>query len=318
MKDLIARVLSPHRVVRVWGKTYKVKQNISWELQEESQALTDSIIHKYRFEKLLRRNQVEPILQRLGFAIDSMPELTERIKSLKKELYKKFPDIIAQRPYRSQLLGGKKELVGLYSEIGSLDTHTLEFFAEKMGAFHCIKHTLIKCSRSHREDFSFLENVYYALLRDTVSVDKLRGLSRNDYWRNVWSSKKMATFRLHPLTEEQLALASFSRMYDNIMNHSEPPPQAVIDDDDMLDGWLLLQQEDRGKKKQPTYGHKIDSAKEVFIMAQGQDHANNIYEMNDPEQRAVQRVREKQLGMRGRVEFGQFADVQRNVQNATR
>lgn len=318
MKDLIAHVLSPYRVVRVWGKTYKVKQNISWELQEESQALTDSIVHKHRFDKLLRRSQVEPILQRLGFSIEAMPELADRIKYLKKELYKKFPDIIAQRPYRSQLVGGKKELLSLHAEIGSLDTHTLEFFAEKMGSFHCIKHTILKCPRHLRSDFSFLENVYYALLRDTVSVDRLRGLARNDFWRNVWASKKMGVFRFLPLTEEQLALASYSRMYDNIMNHSEPPPQAVIDDDDMLDGWLLLQQEDRSKKKQPTYGHKIDSAKEIFVMAQGQDHANNIYEMNDPEQRAIQNVRQKQLGMRGRIEFGQFADVQRNIQNATR
>lgn len=318
MKDLIAHVLSPYRVVRVYGKTYKVKQNVSWELQGESQSLEESLIKRHRFDHLLRRNQVEPILQRLGFAVDTVPELSERIKSLKKDLYRKFPDMIAQRPYRSQLQGGKKELLALHSEIGSLDTHTLEFFAEKMAAFHVIKKTLVKCPKDYRQDFTFLEQVYYALLRNTVSVERLRGLARNDFWRSVWASRKTHTFRYFPLTEEQMALASFSRMYDNILNHNDPPPQPVIDDDDMLDGWMLLQQEERNKKKQPTYGHKIDSAKEVFVMAQNQHHADNIYDMNNPEQRAIQRVRQKQLGIQGRVQLGQFMDVQRDIQNATR
>lgn len=311
MKDLIAHVLSPYRLVRVCGKTYKIKQNISWELQEESQALTESFIRKYRFDNLLRRNQVEPILQRLGFAIDTIPTLNDTIRSLKKDLYRKFPDLVAQRPYRSQLRGGKKELLNLHTEIGTLDTHTLEFFAEKMADFHRIKHSLIKCPSELRKDFSFIEHIYYGLLRQTVGAESLRGLARNDYWRTIWSSKKVNTFKYHPLTEEQLALSSFSRMYDNVFNHHEPPPQAIIDDDDMLDGWMLVQQDEREKKKQPSYGHKIDSAKEVFVMAQGQEHANAIYEMNNPEQRAIQRVRQKQLGMHGRVEIGKFADMRK-------
>lgn len=318
MKDLIARILSPYKVVRVDGKTYKVRQNVSWELQEEAASIEHKFIHQYRFDNLLRRNQVEPILQRLGFAIDAMPELVNRIKSLKKDLYRKFPDLVAQRPYRSQLLGGKKELMSLHAEIGSLDTHTLEFFAEKMASFHVIKNTIEGCPKSLRSDFSFIEKVYYGLLRQTVNVEALRGLARNDFWRTIWSGKKVNLFKRQPLTEEQMALVSFSRMYDNITNANEPPPQAVIDDDDMLDGWLLIQQEERGgKKKQPTYGHKIDSSKEVFVMAKNQEHADMIYDMNDPEQRAIQKVRARQLNQHGRVQLGQFADMQR-AKNAAR
>lgn len=318
MKDLIAHILSPYRVVRVDGKTYKIKQNVRWELQEEAASIEQSYIQRYRFDNLLRRNQVEPILQRLGFAVDTMGELTERIKSLKKDLYRKFPDLIAQRPYRAQLQGGKKELMGLYAEIGSLDTHTLEFFAEKMASFHIIKNTIEGCPRQLREDFSFLEKIHYSLLKQAVSADTLRGLAHNDFWRSIWHGKKINLFRVQPLTEEQMALVSFSRMYDNIANYNEPPPQAVIDDDDMLDGWLMIQQEERnGKKKQPTYGHKIDSSKEVFVMAKSQEHADIIYDMNDPEQRAIQKVRSRQLSQNGRVQLGQFADMQR-AKNAAR
>lgn len=318
MKDLIAHVLSPYRLVRVQGKIYKVKQNVSWELKEEAQALQESIEKKYRFDNLLRRNQVEPILQRMGFAIDEMPALVDKIKGLKKDLYRKYPDLVSQRPYRYQLNSAKKQLLGLHTEIGSLDTHTLEFFAEKLAGFFIIQHSLVKCPRRLREDFCFVEQVYYECLRATPSADDLRALAKNDYWRSHWGAKKTAIFKYSPLTEEQLALASFSKMYDNIYNHHEPPPQAVMDDDDMLDGWLLVQQEDRNKQKQPSYGHKIDSSREVFVMAKDQEHANSIYKMNSPEQRAVQNSRMKQLQTHGKLNFGQFADVQRNIQNATR
>lgn len=309
MKDLIAHVLSPHRTVRVLGKAYKIRQNISWELKEEAQALSDAFVRKCRFDKMLRRSQIEPILQRMGFAVDTLPELYERAKTLKKDLYRKYPDIVAQRPFRYQLQSLKSEVTKLQSEIGLLDTHTLEFLADKIGYFHCLKGSILKCSREHRNDYSFMEKVYFEMLRQTVSVGELRHLSRNDFWRSHWCVRKVGIFRYHPLTEEQLALSSYSTMYDNIFNHHEAPPQAIIDDDDMLDGWLLIQQEDRKKDKQPTYGHKIDSAREVFVMAQDQEHANAIYNMNTPEQRTIQRSRQQQLTRHGKLGYGQFADV---------
>ncbi len=318
MKDLIAHILSPHRLVRVEGKTYKVKQNVSWELAEEAQLIESEYLKTHRFEKILRRSQVEPILERLGFAISTIPALQEKIKELKKDLYRKFPDLIAQRPYRSQLLGAKKELTSLYGEINTLDTHTLEFYAERAAIFHRLKHCVVGIKRSQQEDYAFIERLYYRLIRQSVSREEIRHMARNDYWRQYWSVKKTNLFKYQPLTDEQLALCTYSKMYDNIFNHHEAPPQPVIDDDDMLDGWLLIQQVERGKKKQPSYGHKIDSSKEIFVMAQDQEHANAIHDMNEPEQRAVQRMRQRQLSQHGQLSYGKFADVKGNMQNATR
>jgi len=313
MKDLVARILSQYLTVRVRGKTYQIRQNVPWELRLEAQALQDNIIDQYRFDKFIRRVQVEPILERLGFAISSLKPLQERIKTLKQDLYKKYPDLFSQRPIRNELRGAKKELNGLLQEIAMLDTHTLEFYAERMGTFHILSKSI---SRIKSPSYQLIESLYWGILRQQVNMESIRGIARTDWWRTYWTVKKSAAFRYDPLTDEQLTLSSYSRMYDNVYRHHEAPPQPVIDDDDMLDGWLFLQQQP--KKKDPSYGHKIDSSKEIFVMVKDQEHANSIYEMNEPEQKAVQRVRAKQLQQHGTLNFGQFADTQRNLQHATR
>jgi hypothetical protein len=249
----------------------------------------------------------------LGFSISSIKPLQERIKVLKQDLYKKYPDIFSQRPIRSELRGAKKEILGLLQEIAMLDSHSLESYAERMGMFHTISKSI---EGVRKPSYQLTESIYWGVLRQQVDMDRIRGIARGDWWRTYWTVKRATIFRYEPLTDEQLTLSSYSRMYDNVYKHHDSPPQPIIDDDDMLDGWLFLQQQP--KKKEPSYGHKIDSSKEVFVMVKDQEHANAIYEMNGPEQKAVQNVRSKQLKQHGALNFGQFADTQRNLQNATR
>lgn len=310
MKDLVAQILSPQRPIKLGKKTYWVKQNVPWELKIEAKLIYEKTLDQFRFSGMFRRTQVEPLLKYAGVPLDELEPLAQNLEQLKVDLYKKYNDTFSQKPIRSQIKSIKKQLSDISYQVAALDNCTLEAYAEKMGALHILRNQY-----SGPKSFNFVNKLYFKFLERCITIETVRKIARDEYWRSVWMTKKGGVFRVLPLTDEQLSLASYSRMYENILKHPECPPMEVIEDDDMLDGWLLTQ--NKGQKKQ-TFGSKIDSAQEVFIMAKDQKQADQIYAMNTDEQRAIQNVRAKQLQKSGAVRYHEFADQQRKLGNAAR
>ena len=294
MKDLAAKILSPTRPLRVKGRVYWVQQKIPYDLQLEAGLVYDTIVDEFRFFGMLRRSELNNIINA------PFSELDKALSDYKFQLYQKYPDEFLQKPARSGIKSTIRQLNEWYSQYALLDAVTLESYAEKASSIFIIRKLGNFSSR-------LAEKLHYAQIKEGVTIQDIRKLARSDYWQNVYNACR--PFKA-PLTDEQVALSSFTRMYANIQKHPECPDPEIIEDDDMLDGWLISQSK-QNKKKSPSFGKKIDSAKEVFIMASNQDHANKIYDMNTEEARAIQNVRLKQIKKQGAVPFGKLADVQR-------
>ncbi len=300
----MAEILSPVRHVRISRRDYWIKQNISWELKAKAKVFHSRIVEENRFGGMLRRESVPSILERLEISFSSLERLDAELLDSKISLYKRYPDEFAQKPIRDEIKFLRREIAHLHHQYNLIDGCTLESYADKKATLFLLQ-KLGNLPRS----FNFLEKFYMKMLENSCTLSQIRSLARDDYWRSQWMVKKAGIFKYDPLTDEQLSLATFSRMYENISKHPEPPPNGVINDDDMLDGWLALQNQERKPKK--NFGSKIENSKEIFIMAKNQEEADKIYGANSMEARSIQNIRTRQLQKQGTVEYGRFADVQR-------
>ena len=139
----------------------------------------------------------------------------------------------------------------------------------------------------------------------SVTVEQFRHIARNDPWRSMWNTgKKQASLFNRPsveLTKDQLSLSSYSTLYDNVYESHKCPNEKVIDDDDCLDGWLIEQrrESEKDRKQNEVDGmiknKKISNSQEIFVMADSQESAHEIYGLNDPIARNVVNSREKQI-----------------------
>ncbi|NCA30865.1 MAG: hypothetical protein EBS93_09130, partial [Chitinophagia bacterium] len=121
-------------------------------------------------------------------------------------------------------------------------------------------------------------------------------------------------------TDEQKTLVVLTKMYDSAYQHPECPPDSVIEDDDMFDGWMIVQKRENEKIKNKNRtekmleGKNLNKAGEVFIMANSQEEANNIYDLNESASRHIIKERESIIKQsQGIIDVAQLPDIQRNL-----
>lgn len=109
-------------------------------------------------------------------------------------------------------------------------------------------------------------------------------------------------------------------MYDSAYEHPECPPDNVFEDDDMFDGWMITQKRENEKNRNKNRtekmleGKKLNKAGEVFLVANSQEEAQNIYNLNDANSRNIIRERNNIIKDGSNiVEDTQLPDVQRNL-----
>lgn len=300
--DLVAKILSPTRPLRARGRVYWVRQNIPYELKLKAEFVQQKTLDEFRFFGMLKRSLIT-------FYLNNPPitELEEKLRTFKLNLYQKYPDKFLMNNIRGEIKTTQRQLNEIYIAQANLDNVTLEGYAEKRAAIYIIQ-------KLNKVPYHIAELLYYDSMRQAITLSQVREVARSDHWQNIMRAKN--PFKYTPLTDEQVALSSFTQLYKNVAKHPEAPEPAIINDDDLLDGWLIAQS--KAQKKQSSFGSKIDSAKEVFVMAQGQEHANEIYENNSDEARAIQNVRMRQLKKEGTVPFGKLADQRKAINNAQR
>ncbi len=141
-----------------------------------------------------------------------------------------------------------------------------------------------------------LRNLLEAYSSNRPGELELRALAQYHVWRMIWSSGRQEgrVFGVPStwLTQEQQNLIAWSKLYDNINEHPEPPDKDVVEDDDLLDGWIIVEQKKRENAKREQEGGKHKSgAQEVYVMADTQDDANRINNMNDASTAFMKRQR---------------------------
>lgn len=151
-----------------------------------------------------------------------------------------------------------------------------------------------------------------------------RKIARNDPWRSMWSLSKRGGLLFNEpatlLSSNKLTLCSYSSMYDSVYENPEAPSEKVIEDDDCLDGWFIVQRRkhDQSKKERESEelikNPKIKNAKEVFLMANNKQEADEIYGLNNGLARSVINQRQQTIEQKGKTSDLDFVDVQTDLQ----
>tara|TARA_R110002050_G_C8641606_1_gene489360 strand:- start:165 stop:632 length:468 start_codon:yes stop_codon:yes gene_type:complete len=122
------------------------------------------------------------------------------------------------------------------------------------------------------------------------------------------------------ITQEQARLCMYARMYDNVAESPEAPIEEIIADDICLDGWFIAQKkkQDKQKKQNQVDGmisnDKIKNSGEVFVMAQDNKDAQEIYDLNDGLARNTVKQRQAQIeGKEDMMNFKELADVKQDI-----
>lgn len=162
----------------------------------------------------------------------------------------------------------------------------------------------------------------------SITASQFRGVSRSDLFRGMWSLAKKGSSlfgdRACQLTKDQSALCSFASMYDNVNENPERPSDKVIEDDDCLDGWFITQRrKHEGEKKKREVeamlsNSKIANSQEVFLMADSQETARNINDMNTAHAKNIIQNRNAQIEKEGSVKLTELTDVRQNITTQAR
>lgn len=151
-----------------------------------------------------------------------------------------------------------------------------------------------------------------------------RKIARNDPWRSMWSLSKRGGLLFNEpatlLSSNKLTLCSYSSMYDSVYENPEAPSEKIIEDDDCLDGWFIAQRRKHEQSRKERESEeliknpKIKNAKEVFLMANNKQEADEIYGLNNGLARSVINQRQQTIEQKGKTSDLDFVDVQTDLQ----
>tara|TARA_R100001132_G_C3255993_1_gene81575 strand:- start:76 stop:1116 length:1041 start_codon:yes stop_codon:yes gene_type:complete len=296
----------------------------SQELLYDSFEIYDEAYQHAYFRGVYVKDEIKQVLmeQRLWSPFDDREgdDLETQIEDLKVMAFRSF--------YR------KKELVGIKRYIKTIE--------KKLAVARSKKHILdhVSCDgvgNYTRWNWIISKSVFYEdgepydwkdlsiahLVKhyedNVISSETYRKIARNDPWRSMWANgKKQSDVFGRPaveLTKDQLALCSYSGMYDSAYESHESPDEKIIDDDDCLDGWFIVQRRkyDRDKKEREVddliKNPKIAASQEIYLMAGSQEEADNITGLNSAYGKNVIQSRDAVLHTEGSVKHVDMPDM---------
>lgn len=258
----------------------------------------------------------------------SLESLEKQIEDYKVDLYKNFLNPPKLKTLRKTLSNIKNQYNRLYEIRHSLDQYTVSGYSQLLKNNYILTHSLF--DSDNKRLFSSLEDIDYNLLQNlsstiaqnTIDISVFRIIARSDIWRNYWSANKENLFDKATVnwTDEQKTLVVLTKMYDSAYEHPECPNEKVFEDDDIFDGWMILQKRENEKLRNKNRtekmleGKNLNKAGEVFVMANSQEEAQQIYDLNDNSSRHIIRERESIIKQsEGTIDVGQLPDTQRSL-----
>ena len=172
--------------------------------------------------------------------------------------------------------------------------------------------------------FPLFDKIVIEYNKKAIGVSQFREISRTEPWRQYWGAKEASSSIFggpaSELTDDQLSLISWTRLYDSIYQHPECPGDDVINDDDALDGFLIKDRrkreadQNKARVEDAISNPKIKSAQEVFIVAETPEDAKKINDLNDDSVKAVKRRRDALIDKQGKVKEADLPDVKKRLQ----
>ena len=301
----------------------------SSEIMEESFEVYDKCYEEAYFNGAYLKKELIPILveNELWTPLDDREadKIEKKIEEYKLKAFEFFYKTKDLTNIKMVLRHLEKDLVNYKNKKHVLDHVSCEGAAEFARSSWIISKTVYNLDKT---PYDCSEHSISALLQfynsNKISTEQFRFVARNDPWRSMWNvGKKQSGVFEKPaseLTKDQIALCSYSSMYDNVYESTESPSDKVIEDDDCLDGWFIHQKReyDKQKKKRQTEdlikNPKIANSQEVFLMAKDQEEANEIFDINDPLVRGIIRDRQNTIQNSGKqIKFQEFNDIKQDI-----
>jgi hypothetical protein len=328
----LSRILSGQYIFIYRDTTYKliypdiqVKYNAELYAQQEYE--------KIKYNEWISEDEVLNFLIEIGLwpinGNDQIQKLEKQIEDYKIELFQNFLNPKKIKSLRNMLNSLKKTLSKYISIRHSLDSVTIEGYCTTLKN----QYILIRSIYNNDNNLVFIDqqNIDYNLLNSlsiiinnsTIEIETFKSIARSEAWRSYWNANKNNLFEKSAInwTDEQKTLVVLSKMYDNAHEHPECPPDKVIEDDDMFDGWMIMQkrkseqEKSKNRTEELLKGKNLQNAKEVFLVANSQEEAQNIYDLNNVQSRNIIKERNRMI-LNSNKEFkeSELPDVQRDLQ----
>lgn len=259
---------------------------------------------------------------------DNLKNLEKQIDDLKVDLYKNFLNPSKIKTLRRTLSNTQLAYNKSYNTRHSLDQYTPYGYSNQLKNQYILIYSLYDEDNNRifnnleQVDYNHLNNLSNTIADNVIDVSVFRSIARNDLWRNYWSANSDYLFNKPTVnwTDEQKTLVLLTKMYDGAYQHPECPPDNVFEDDDMFDGWMISQKRENEKNRNKNRteklleGKKLDKAGEVFIVANSQEEAQQIYGLNDNTNKHIIKERSSViLSTNKQLEEKELPDVQRNL-----
>jgi len=291
----------------------------------EASRIENEIVVDATYNGLITKDQMFALLLKNGLwtlqeeqQYTSLPTVVETLKLQMWQFHSKFAGKRVEQTRKSLR---KQEQI--YRELSAkrlqYDIHTAEGHALFSRFDYIVANSTYDAAGNVPDDIDdgrlirILVNLYMSnMLNDTQT----REVAKSPLWKMIWYASKSESMFGCPsanLTDEQISVLNWSRMYDSVYESMECPNDTVINDDDLLDGWLITQSRTRESERAQHLGDKHGGKKgshEMFIPAETPEDAARIDAMNDPNARAIKRQRLQLAGKHGVVKEQNMPDSQ--------
>lgn len=329
---LLYRILSGQLNIKIYNTTYIIKGNT---LQQKYMAelYFEDLLNDYsQLDSLQTPLQLSAFLVKFGYWNDTKQEELDKIKKdiedLKVKAYEAAFRANEKKAAKKMISVAKEKMDALLEQKHKFDGLTPNGAALVAKNKYLIAMSICKDSGEPlfgnslnsflNSDFPYLDNIIIEINRQSASNSDIRAIARSESWRKYWCAKDCDSIFGRPaieLTDEQLNLISWTRLYDNVYQHSDCPSEEIIDDDDCLDGFLISDKRKRDKDKglvsaqEQITNPKIAKASEVFLVAETKEDAAKIHDLNDESVKRTINIRNKLIDKEGIIGDQDLPDV---------
>lgn len=305
-------MLSGIKIVKINGKLvfihpFKVEDRVEADFLASEEYEDLSLTGEFTSDDL------ESFMIERGFWSDeeqkSLDKLEEDIEQMKVDYYQNFFSSSRKEFIAGHLETNIKKRMDILSKKNKYFDKTCEYIRDYNKTLFLLEKS------SFFKDGSLVKdncNLFVLMSKYTTSIlseKEIRSIAKDQEWKTLWSAAKgdgqLFSNRYCDLTNEQLSLISWSKLYDGIQESMEKPEEAIIQDDTAFDGWLITQSRKRKAEEKRNAAEKLVPKNaqdgEIFIPVKNQKEMSDVYSLNDGNAKRIISSTKKDLERKGVV-----------------
>ena len=320
---LLTKIIAGYSIYKIDNRKIKYSHAISTDLLYEASELYYETYNMAKEEGLMDDDEILTFLKdNYGWTDEEedrlLVKIPDYIDNCKVEMYKNYTNKDYLIKARKYIDIAEETLNDLFNKRHSFDHLSCHGTATYTKYQFIVENSIEKIDILSHSDIIEIMDLHN---RNAITENNIRELSRTDPWRTIWYiGKKTQVFSQSAfnLSDNQKRLMQWTLMYDNIFENQEAPPDEVINDDDLLDGWLISRKRDNikdNKRRQiESRIGKTGHAGEVFVVAQNEEDAKDIFDMNDDMSKNIISRRLETVKKYGEVSHDKFDDVKQELE----